>query len=314
MDSQRLRHFVAVVDHGGFTAAAQAVYLSQPALSLAVKELEAELGVALFTRLGRKVQLTAAGEALLGPARQVLRDLETGTAAVNAVAGLRAGNLTLASLPTLVADPVAPLVGAFRREHPGVRIDLAAPEDSGELFDLVSSGSCELGVTDAHDIPGSLQSHSMGRQSLVLIFPPDTNLDGKKGAAVALADLSDTPFVVAPPRTSTYRLLQEGFAAARLAPTVAVVTAQRDAILPLVIAGAGAALVPESLARTAAGMGAVTARPQPSIERELALVWRDGPLSPAARRFTDLATTTTTTTARSTQTSESDLNHVPDVT
>src|ERR1700677_5090398 len=130
MDSHRLRHFVAVVDHGGFTAAAQAVFVSQPALSLAVKELEAELGVAVFTRNGRKVQLTSAGRALLGPARQVLRDLETGEAAVAAVAGLTAGNLTMASLPPLAADPVAPLVGAFRRRFPGIQIDLAAPEDT----------------------------------------------------------------------------------------------------------------------------------------------------------------------------------------
>ena len=61
MESRRLRHFLAVADHGGFTAAAQAVYVSQPALSVAVKELEAELGAALFTRNGRTVRLTAAG-------------------------------------------------------------------------------------------------------------------------------------------------------------------------------------------------------------------------------------------------------------
>ena len=91
MDSNRLRHFVAVVDHGGFTAAARAVYVSQPALSLAVKELETELGVSLFTRTGRQVQLTPAGAALLEPARQVLRDSETGQAAVQPVAGLQAG-------------------------------------------------------------------------------------------------------------------------------------------------------------------------------------------------------------------------------
>ena len=86
MDTRRLRYFVAVVDHGGFTAAAKATYVSQPALSLAVKELEADLGAALFDRIGRRVQLTAAGTALLGPARQVLRDIETGRAAVSAVA------------------------------------------------------------------------------------------------------------------------------------------------------------------------------------------------------------------------------------
>jgi LysR family carnitine catabolism transcriptional activator len=288
MDSQRLRHFVAVADHGGFTAAAQTVYVSQPALSLAVKELEAELGVALFTRSGRRVQLTPAGVALLGPARQVLRDLETGQAAVEAVAGLAAGNLTMASLPTLAADPMAPLIGAFRRRYPGVRIDLAAPEDTAELFDLVASGACELGVTEAHDVPGTLQAHPLGRQSLLFILPPGS--DHTEGAPLDLSSLEGTPFVVAPQGTSTYRLLQEGFAAVDRSPTVAVVTAQRDAIVPLVIAGAGAALVPESVARTASELGAITARPHPPIERALALVHRSGPLAPAAARFAEMAT------------------------
>jgi DNA-binding transcriptional LysR family regulator len=288
MDSHRLRHFVAVVDHGGFTAAAHAVFVSQPALSLAVKELESELGVALFVRSGRRVQLTPAGTALLEPARQVLRDLETGQAAVEAVAGLKAGNVTLASLPTLAADPVAPLIGAFRRRYPGVRIDLAAPEGTSELFDLVVAGTCELGVTDARDIPEALESHPLGRQSLVLILPPGS--EQVEGAEIDLASLGETPFVVAPPGTSTFRLLEEGFAAVHGAPSVAVVTAQRDAILPLVIAGAGAALVPESVARTASGLGAVTARPAPPLERELALIHRPGPLSPAASRFIAIAT------------------------
>jgi DNA-binding transcriptional LysR family regulator len=288
MDSNRLRHFVAVVDHGGFTAAAHAVYVSQPALSLAVKELEAELGVALFTRTGRRVQLTSAGKALLEPARQVLRDLETGQAAVDAVAGLRAGNMTMASLPTLAADPVAPLVGAFRRRYPGVRIDLAAPDGTSELFDLVVSGTCELGVTDARDIPEALESHPLGRQSLVLILPPGS--DHVEGAEIDLATLRGTPFVVTPRGTSTFRLLEEGFAAVQASPAVAVVTAQRDAIVPLVIAGAGAALVPESVARTASGLGAVTARPTPHVERALVLIHRAGPLSPAATRFIEIAT------------------------
>src|ERR1700728_260830 len=148
MDSRRLAYFVAVADHGGFTAAAKEVVVSQPALSLAVKDLEAEVGAQLFIRIGHRVSLTAAGSALLGPARQVLRDLETGRAAVAAVRGLLAGSLSLASLPTLAADPTAQMVGEFRRHHPGVRVDLAAPEDSDDLFALVESGTCELGLTD----------------------------------------------------------------------------------------------------------------------------------------------------------------------
>jgi len=289
MESQRLRHFIAVVDHGGFTAAAANVHVSQPALSMAVRDLEAELGTALFVRQGRLTQLTSAGEALLGPARQVIRDLETGRAAVEAVMGVESGTLTMACLPTLVADPVAPLVGAFRRLHPGVRIDLAAPEDTAELLALVMSGAAELGVTEAHDIPPALTAHPMGRQSLVLILPPGTDHDD--GAPLALADLAGTPFVVAPPGTSTFRLLQEGFASAGVggAPTVAVVTAQRDAILPLVVAGAGAALVPPTLALAAVAQGAVTARPVPEIAREIALVHRAGEVSPAAGRFIAMA-------------------------
>src|ERR1700728_1446163 len=108
MDSRRLQHFVSVVDHGGFTAAAKATFVSQPALSFAVKELEADLGSALFDRIGRKVRLTAARDA---------------------VAGIESDVLRLACLPTLAADPTATLIGRFRSHPPGVRVDLAAPED-----------------------------------------------------------------------------------------------------------------------------------------------------------------------------------------
>ena len=287
MDARRLQHFVAVADHGGFTAAARAVFVSQPALSLAVKELETELGTALFARAGRKVQLTAAGHALLGPARQVLRDLETGRAAVAAVTGLESGNLTLASLPTLAADPVARLVGEFRRQHPGIRIDLAAPEDSSDLLDLVITGASELGVTEAHGVPDTLEALSLGAQELALILPPGTPT-ADRGTAEP-GQLAGTPFIAAPPGTSTRRLLDESLAAAGHLPRLAVVTAQRDAILPLVLAGAGAALVPESLASVAAQLGAVVARPVPAAVRQLALVHRPGPLSPAASRFCQLA-------------------------
>ena len=230
MDVRRLGHFVAVADHGGFTAAAKAVHVSQPALSLAVKDLENELGTRLFTRAGRKAQLTAAGQALLGPARQVLRDLQTGRAAVAAVTGLESGNLTLASLPTLAADPVAGLVGEFRRQYPGIRIDLAAPDDSTDLLDLVITGACELGVTEARDVPGTLEAISLGAQELALILPPGTATADRESGQLAA-----TPFIAAPPGTSTRRLLDETLAAAGHRPRLAVVTAQRDAILPLVL-------------------------------------------------------------------------------
>jgi LysR family carnitine catabolism transcriptional activator len=286
MDSRKLAHFVAVAEHGGFTAAAKAAYVSQPALSLAVKDLEAEVGAQLFTRIGHRVSLTAAGSALLGPARQVLRDLETGRAAVAAVTGLLSGSLSLASLPTLAADPTARMVGEFRRHHPGVRVDLAAPEDSDDLFTLVESGSCELGVTDAVDVPGSLAAISLGIQELVFILPPGSETGREDPLAVL--ERAEVPLVVSPAGTSTRRLLDQHIRDLGREPTLAVVSAQREAILPLVIAGAGAALVPEVMASIAEKLGAVVAHPNPPAVRDLVLVHPLGPLSPAASRFIEL--------------------------
>ena len=273
MESRRLRHFLAVAEHGGFTAAAQAVYVSQPALSLAVKELEAELGAALFTRRGRTVRLTAAGEALVGPARQVLRDLETGQRR-----GGRGGR-THRRQP----DPGQPADAGGRSPRPAGG-DLPAatspasasiwrpPKDAGELIDMVISGSSELGVTEDHAIPDALVSHGLGQQNLVLILPPGS--PHADGDPVGLPNWAISRSWWPPPGTSTSRLLMEAFAALDRSPEVAVVTAQRDAIVPLVVAGAGAALVPESLALTAAGVGCRRGPSGAPIVRALTLVHR----------------------------------------
>src|SRR5438477_7322182 len=236
MDLRRLRLFLAVVDGGGMTRAAEAEHVSQPSVSQAIRELEAELGTPLFHRVGRRVVLTAAGEALVEPARQVLRDVETGRAAVEAVAGLTAGRLDLVALPTLAVDPLAPLVGAFRVEHPGVELVLADPADSAEVVELVASGACELGITvEAIAEPG-LTAHRLGTQDLLAVLPPGT----RASHAMAIGTLSKFPLVAAPPGTATRQQLEDAFADAGVVPHIAVVAAQREAILPLVLAGAGA--------------------------------------------------------------------------
>ncbi len=286
MDLRRLRYFVAVADHGGFTAAARELFVSQPALSLAVKELEAELGARLFDRLGRRTVLTAAGRALLVPARQTLRDEATGRAAVAAVVGLQEGSLTLCCLPTLAVDPLAELIGRFRGTHPGVRIDLAAPDDAAGVAALLRSGECELGVAESGDGGADLEHHDLGAQRLWCIFPPDVAAGRSSGLGV----LDGVPLITTPEGTSTRRLLDEGLARAGVVPTLSVITAQRDAVLPLVLAGAGAALVPERQAQVAEQLGAVVVRPDPPVERRLAVLHRPGPLAPAAQRFLELVT------------------------
>ena len=286
MDLRRLSFLLAVVDHGGFTNAAKAIFVSQPALSLAVKELEDELGVVLLYRLGRGVRLTAAGEALAGPARQVLRDVETAKAAVAAVAGLESGTITLGSLPTLAVDPLADLVGRFRAAYPGMVVDLAAPEDSADLVALLQHGQCEIGILEGGPLPKTLTSHQLGRQRLSVILPPGTKRPRRH---LPVEELERVPLIAAPLGTSSRRLLDEAFTAVGLTPRIVVVAGQREAMLPLVLAGAGAALVPEPLAREAARLGAVVAIPRPAISRRVVLAHRLGPLAPAAQRFLELA-------------------------
>ena len=286
MDLRRLTYFLAVAEHEGFTSAAKALFVSQPALSLAVRELEEELGVELFRRLGRGVRLTPAGEALVGPVRQTLRDIETAKAAVAAVSGLETGTLSIASLPTLAADPLPDLVGRFRALHPGVIVDLAAPEDTAELAELLTQGQSEMGLAEPVALPPTLITHELGEQRLFFIFPPGTSPGCR---SLPVQEIGQVPLIAAPEGTSTRRLLDEAFAAVGLTPTVRVVAAQREAILPLVAAGAGAAMVPETLARRAELLGAIVVEPRPAITRRLVLAHRAGPLAPAAARFAELA-------------------------
>jgi LysR family transcriptional regulator, carnitine catabolism transcriptional activator len=286
MDLRRLRIFLAVVDHGGMTRAAEAEFVSQPSVSQAIRELEHELGAALFARVGRGVILTPAGEALVGPARQTLRDVETGRAAVAAVAGLESGRLDVGALPTLAVDPVAPLVGAFRMAHPGVRVALADPDDADALGGLVASGACEIGLTVAPATTPGLRTRTLGTQDLLAVLPP-----GVHTAALPLpvAELARFPLVAAPLGTATRDQLEEAFAAAGVTPAIAVVAAQREAIPPLVLAGAGATLFPRPLAEQAARLGASVTPLRPHLSRPVYLLHRAGPLSPAAEAFLALA-------------------------
>jgi LysR family transcriptional regulator, carnitine catabolism transcriptional activator len=285
MDLRRLRLFLAVVDGGGMTRAADAEHVSQPSVSQAIRELEGELGTPLFHRVGRRVVLTAAGEALVEPARQVLRDVETGRAAVESVAGLTAGRLDLVALPTLAVDPLAPLVGAFRVEHPGVELALADPSDSVEVVELVASGACELGITVEAVTDPALVAHRLGTQDLLAVLPPGAGTSH----TMAIATLAKYPLVAAPPGTATRQQLEDAFADAGVTPHIAVVAAQREAIMPLVLAGAGATLFPRPLAEQAQTLGAVVVSLRPRLARAVHLFHRDGPLSPAATAFRALA-------------------------
>jgi LysR family transcriptional regulator, carnitine catabolism transcriptional activator len=287
MELRQVEYVVGVAEHGGFTRAAAALHVTQPALSEGVARLEAELGIELFHRVGRRVVLSAAGEAFLDPARRLLRDREVLTSSVAAVVGLEGGRLDLVTLPTLAGEPLAPLVGRFRRAHPGVVVHVDQPEDDRGVAERVRRGDAELGLADLPLDGAGLVTERLLTQELVAVLPAGAALAARKRLSVR--DLASTPLVLTPPGTPMRVRVDQAFADAGMTPTLAVVTDQRDAIVPMVLAGAGATILPDPLAATARERGAATVPLTPRLRRDVGLVWRDAPLSPAARAFLALS-------------------------
>ena len=271
---------VAVVEHGSFTAAAASIPVSQPALSQAVAGLERELGAPLFHRIGRRVALTPAGEAFVEPARRMLLDV--------------------VARPTLVVEPLVGLGGRFRHQHPGVLVRISEPEDADSIAELVRTGESELGLGDIEFDAPDLATDRLGQQRLLAVLPPGT--EPEDPSRITVRDLAALPLITTPRGTSTRRLLASALRRREpdTEPRIGVVTEHREAIVPLVMAGAGAAVLPEPIARSAAALGAVVLPLARPLSRPVVLVRRDAPLSPAAAAFRtlalDLATTATATT------------------
>ena len=302
MDERRLRYFLAVAEEGGVTRAAERLQIAQPSLSQALRAFEAELGVELFHRVGRGMRLSSAGDQLVGPARQVLRAMDDARHAIAGATELRSGTLELATLATLAVDPMASLIGRFRDRYPGVEVDVYEPETAAGVSALVREGACELGAAHLPIPAEGLIERPLGEQELLFVMPPQRGRKGKssqsgagkadRGASerpLRARELAEIPLVVAPRGTSTRMLLDQALEAVGVMPRIAVETAAREAIVPLVLSGAGAALLPAPLARDAQRRGAIVRPSAPRIARRIGLVHRDGPLSAAARAFLAVA-------------------------
>jgi DNA-binding transcriptional LysR family regulator len=313
MDEKRLRYFLAVVEDESVTRAASRLHVAQPSLSQTLRALEGELGVELFHRVGRGLRLSAAGQALVGPAREVLSAIDAARGAVGEVAEVLEGTLDIAALATLAVDPLAVLIGRFRREYPGVTVRVQEPPSTAGVGAMVREGVCELGFARLPLPRDDLHARELGQQELLFVLPPDTSLPGEGAStpasstahrrrprassgtsaseegALAAATLRDIPLVVSPPGTSTRMLLEQALEAVGVTPRIAVQTDAREAIVPLVLAGAGAALLPAPLAHEAGRRGAVVRAARPRIVRRIGLVHRGRRLSPAARTFVALA-------------------------
>lgn len=287
MERRHITYFLAVVEAGSITEAARRLHLSQPSVSEAIKDLERELRTPLFER-GRTLTLTAAGQAMVGPARRALRSLESVKESVRQVTGLSRGVLDIAVAPQLAVDPVVPLIKAFRRRFPGVMVRMHEAEADVRGFEILRRGEAELLF---HEHAGDYPKHvavALPEALLSVAFPPGTE-DLPEGP-VGLEDLIRYRFILGLSKVSTVRAAFLAELAARDLPQLhfAVETAQLESVIPLVLAGVGATVLSETEAQLAEQLGCPIRPLNFHANRASSLFHRSGQLSPAASAFVEL--------------------------
>jgi DNA-binding transcriptional LysR family regulator len=291
MDFPDVEAFVAVVDHAGFTRAASALHLSQPALSRRIGLLEQRLGHPLFERGRRVVRLTDAGHALLPHARAALASLRDGAAAVAEHARGDAGTLTVAIVGTLASTGIAAQLGRHREAHPGVRIVLRTGS-SAEVSNLVRRGEAALGLRYGVDPSPDLVARELFRELLVVVAPPSHPL--ARARRVTAARVRDEPWVAFPARRGALadpfaHALGRALAGAGLDPAQIVVIDSLTAQKRLVEAGFGLALLPASGVEEELARGSLRVLDVPALQSSVgvALIQRKGAF--ASRAAADLA-------------------------
>lgn len=282
MDVRQLRYFLAVVDHGGFSKAAEHLMVAQPSLSQAIAGFERDIGSPLFHRVGRGVVLSEAGKALVGPARVVLRDIDEAMATMRELRGLRGGRLDLITMPSPGMEPLTTILTAFARDHPDVTINAEAGFTPEEVLSAVRSGVCEIGILGSPQPTRSadLTVVDLESQPLVLISGPDD--DTVAGPVVHRADLDGYRLIVSQ-RGSLMRSLVDDVIAEGTQITVAAEIAHRTSILPMVLRGLGRAVMPSSWTESARRAGATVQRIVPESYLYVAAICRTQHLtSPAS--------------------------------
>lgn len=244
MELRQLEHFVAVAQECHFTRAAKRLHIAQSGLSASIRSLERELGASLFLRSTRQVQLTPAGQALMGEALRALSASNAAKDAVAAVQGLLRGSLSIGSLQCLHAVRLPALLAEFLSAHPGLEIRLRQG-GSDELIEQVRTGRLDLAfVSRPTRSPDDVVIGALDSEPLVLACAPGHPLATR--AQVKLADLTDEQFVDFPPDWGTRDLADRVLTGAGVERRVALEVTDVHSLLDLIAFGLGVALVPQS--------------------------------------------------------------------
>ncbi len=287
---RQLEVFVALLDQRSFTKAARFLGLSQSTVSGHMADLERRLGLRLVSRSRSGVEPTAAGQALLPPARQVLHAERSARMAVAELTGLLSGSLVIGG-STIPADYVIPaLLGRFHDEHPGIRLLMRAG-DTQEIVDLVAAGEVDVGLVGAPPLAKGLSAFAYGEDRLVLVVHPGHAFAKRK--SVTLRDVAGERIVGREEGSGTQRTILEALATAGLDEDlhVACRVGSTSAVKASVRSGLGLSFVSELAIQDELKAGTLAAVSVKgfSVKRSFHVVHsKPEEMSPAARSFLEI--------------------------
>jgi DNA-binding transcriptional LysR family regulator len=277
VELRQLEYFVAVARHRHFGRAAEAAFVTQPALSQQVRRLEAELGVALLRRTSRGVELTPAGADLLIRAERILAEAAQARGEMDEHAGVVRGAVRVAA--TTDALRIPEVLAAFHTEHPGVRLALRHAS-STEVLALLRRGAVDLGVLALGSATAEgLVVTELGSEPLRAIAGPD---DPFTAAAIPLEDLRGRPFVLGEPGTALRETVMAACQERGFSPVPLLEVGDPATVRFLVGAGLGVSLVPASWLKAPGPRVTVATLVEPAPCHVLSLL-AAGELPPAGR-------------------------------
>jgi DNA-binding transcriptional LysR family regulator len=289
MELRHLRTIAAVARHGSFTKAAEELYLAQSAISQQIRRLEAELGVEVFRRTSRRVELTAEGRVILGYAQRVLAEVDGLQSELEELTGLLRGQLRIGGVYPTGPYDLFGMLADFRAAHPGVAIHMVEDTQDGVLAALEADDlDCAFSALNPDALGNEFAATLLWEDEIVVALPPAHRLCGRK--QVTFEELAAEDLIAYRENSALRRRLEHTMADRGLEPRNAFICTEMAAVRGLASKGLGVAVMPRSIAE----------QPGPPVELRpigperltwpIALVWRAARRqSPAGKAFLKVA-------------------------
>ncbi|WP_199552899.1 LysR family transcriptional regulator [Streptomyces sp. N35] len=282
MELRQLRYALAVAETRNFTRAARQCYVAQSALSHQIGSLERELGVQLFARTSRRVELTPAGEAFLVRAKQCVEAAELAAAEAAAAVGEVRGSLRIGIIPTVAAVDIPTVLQRYRERYPQVKVSLHVGS-SDAMSAQVTAGELDvafLGLPASRE-PQGVETRELAREKLVAVVAPDHALADQ--SKVTLRRLAESPFADFPVGSQGRSQSDLAFEAAELDREVAYELMSAELMLRIVSRGLAVALLPSPIAHAYPGVRVLSVIDGP--RRAEYVAWSKFNPTPATRAF-----------------------------